>query len=1014
MPDVGIDLHFNDNKLVSEWQQQINLSKQLVENVQQLQTQLNGATNKLSTQLDGLNKNTQKANTSMGGMFSTLKGLAAFAGINILVSKMKELGTYAVTTSAKFEQFRTTLTNSLGSKSEAEAAMKRIQDFASKTPFGVEELTSAFVQLANRGIKPSTETLTAMGDLASALGKPLQQVNEAVLDVTNSERWTELGIKVKVNGDKITGTFRGMTVTADKTEQGALDLVEAFGRMEGVSGGMAAQAQTLNGQISNLKDSFQKLAGEMGDKAAPALKEVVANMIEFIESIDIDKLFLFFTTIKDSIVPALEELYETLKDVTGGLVSFDSEKLATGILTIVDAVTLLVRGIDFLIEKNPAIKFLLTTIGKVADGLGLVIQDIAAATGGSAVDSYRQGLAALRKETELREDAENALINTTNAAKTAIYNTLLAQGLSAKEATKLLKDYGKKTKDNTKSTDDQTKAVERLDKALQSLYNEIEKKSIGAETDPRKKAELEYQAELKRIDTLRIEIEKIAAQAGRKANIGQQILDLQNYAEIEYQKALSIIKINELKLKGEEAKAKQDAENDSLERLQAADDKEQKEKDKLAKEDQDKELKRIDEGFKLAQAHEEQLQVIQKNDIQKAIDSKSITKEAGELKLLELERKFHLRRIELYIQQREDEAKAKGEKFDPATDAGLIGLKTETIELDFKIDTAKIKKPFEDIGQFIQDALGFDDETFKAIEDAFGKLAQTIVKSWTDATQAQIDANDELQEDLDKRHERAQEALNTEIELEKLGHASNVELKQKELADIQAAEKKAQLEGIQLKKKAARQELILSELQAGASLVETIAKTFSANASLPFGAGIILSGVIIAGMLASFAAYKSKLRSADQSVALYTGGRPIDHLQPGESPKSDYMGRGKGHQIGGTNMVMSAYEMILKEKTTNANMPFWELANTGAFDNIDLMQLVANGGSQLPNITLETTNMRQIADNKENYMRNQDHTVMKKAIQIQTLQLINYFDNRPEYVSHEGKIVEFKKNNTIR
>ena len=133
-------------------------------------------------------------------------------------------------------------------------ALSRIEKFAAETPFSIQELTAAFVQLANRGITPSTETLTAMGDLASALGKPLQQVNEAVLDVTNSERWTELGIKVKVNGDKITGTFRGMTVSAERSEKGALQLVEAFGKMANLATKAAVEGSkmTIHAPLINL------------------------------------------------------------------------------------------------------------------------------------------------------------------------------------------------------------------------------------------------------------------------------------------------------------------------------------------------------------------------------------------------------------------------------------------------------------------------------------------------------------------------------------------------------------------------------------------------------------------------------------------------------------------------------------------------------------------------------------------------------------------------------------------
>lgn len=212
-------------------------------------------------ELKGNIKSVKKDVDGLGKVFDDIKGRILQA---VSVGGVIALGSSIIKTTAEFEKFEAVLTNTLGSKSAAQRSLAQIQEFAAKTPFSVKELTEAYVQLSNRGINPSTQTLTRLGDVAAALGKPLSQVNEAILDVTNSERWNELGIKVKVNGDKISGTFRGMTVESEKSEKGALKLIEAFGKMDGVAGGMAAISDTLGGKISNLGDAWDKFTNTLG------------------------------------------------------------------------------------------------------------------------------------------------------------------------------------------------------------------------------------------------------------------------------------------------------------------------------------------------------------------------------------------------------------------------------------------------------------------------------------------------------------------------------------------------------------------------------------------------------------------------------------------------------------------------------------------------------------------------------------------------------------------------------
>jgi hypothetical protein len=218
-------------------------------------------------------KSASSFNSAMGSIQSTLTSVFSIGLLEQFLSK-------SIQVTAEFEKMGAVLTTAFGSSAEAQLAMMDIVDFASKTPFQVSELTDAFTRFANRGLKPSMVSgMTSMGDLSAALGKDFSQLTEAILDVSNTERWNELGIKVKSNGDKISGTFRGVTLEFERTEAGAMAMAEAFGNLEGVSGGMARISETLAGKLSNLADNFDVLLLSVGKTG------VFANAVDALNSL---------------------------------------------------------------------------------------------------------------------------------------------------------------------------------------------------------------------------------------------------------------------------------------------------------------------------------------------------------------------------------------------------------------------------------------------------------------------------------------------------------------------------------------------------------------------------------------------------------------------------------------------------------------------------------------------------------------------------------------------------------
>ena len=167
----------------------------------------------------------------------------------------------------------------------AQKVMSDITDFASRTPFQVDELTDSWVKLANQGFRPTMDQLTKLGDLASSTGKPFDQLTEAVIDaqVGQFERLKEFGIKAEKSGNKVRFSFKGQTTEVANTEKAIQDYMLSLGELEGVQGSMAAISATTGGQLSNLQDRMTMLYKEIADALRPAIGSLIDGMAGMIE-----------------------------------------------------------------------------------------------------------------------------------------------------------------------------------------------------------------------------------------------------------------------------------------------------------------------------------------------------------------------------------------------------------------------------------------------------------------------------------------------------------------------------------------------------------------------------------------------------------------------------------------------------------------------------------------------------------------------------------------------------------
>lgn len=285
----------------------------------------------------GVNKISSAVTSKFAGIFST----TALVGF----------GKAVLDVTADFQKFSAVLGNTLGSSSLAKLKLKEIQDFAAKTPFGVNELTGAFVKLANAGFKPTGDQMTRLGDLASSTGKSFDQLAEAILDAQSGEfeRLKEFGIRAKDAGDSVIFTYKGVQTQVEKTSGSIREYITSLGDAQGVSGSMAKISETLGGQISNLGDNWDQMLLSVGrntsgvfNSAIGVISSAINKITQYNEELEIasnyklgSKTLDFFKQLNRAVNPFaskgatdLELATFSIKDANADVSKFVSESLA--------------------------------------------------------------------------------------------------------------------------------------------------------------------------------------------------------------------------------------------------------------------------------------------------------------------------------------------------------------------------------------------------------------------------------------------------------------------------------------------------------------------------------------------------------------------------------------------------------------------------------------------------------------------------------------------------------------
>lgn len=399
-------------------------------------------------------------------------GLKALVGLGVTKALNTAAG-WAYTLAGNLEQADVAFTTMLWGADAAKKMLKDLSDFAANTPFELTGVRQTAKQLLAYGIEANKiiPTLKSLGDVASGLSVPIEQIAYAYGQVRSATKLTWNDLKQFINAgvpiiwELAKNLWVSESAIKDMVSAGKIwfaDVEKAFQTMSSEWGKFAnlmdAQSNTMMGARSNLQDAVDSLWETIGSLFTETLRDAfkwIANMIDGIKE-------------RAKEHPALTKAIVTFVAVAGG---------AIGVLTTLWGLAS-VLWVSFSVATWPIFAVVsavgLLTAGVIGLNVALKEQD--------QVRKYMgQSYWELQEKVKKNEEAMQALTKAYNDWRLTMdeYQSKMNE---LKGTNKELKDAQDKT---TMSLDDITRAIKDVENAglnnkekLQRLQ-EIKDKAFG-------------------------------------------------------------------------------------------------------------------------------------------------------------------------------------------------------------------------------------------------------------------------------------------------------------------------------------------------------------------------------------------------------------------------------------------------------------------------------------------------------------------------------------------------------
>lgn len=292
------------------------------------------------------------------------------------------------------QTFVTSLETLLGTEERALAMHKELLEFARQTPFELPGLRRSTRLLLAFGFEAESviPLLRTIGDAVGSLGIGEEGLNRVVralgqirtkgkVSAEELLQLAEAGIpayeilreKLQLTQEEVTNIGNQGITASDALAALQEGLDERFG------GGMARQAATLSGVMSNLSDTFYQIRDAVGQLFLPVFKAAASGMVEFGDTI---------LAVLDDTNPKYAEMREELKELAKAVGGVDWSGLAEDMITVSLAIVDITRALAANVKEVADAIFWWKNFGQT---LGNVAKAVTEWDAGKAMEEWRAG-----------------------------------------------------------------------------------------------------------------------------------------------------------------------------------------------------------------------------------------------------------------------------------------------------------------------------------------------------------------------------------------------------------------------------------------------------------------------------------------------------------------------------------------------------------------------------------------------------------------------------------------------
>ena len=302
---------------------------------------------------------------------NTVKGFESLSGKIVAVNSLLNIFSYGmdlvqkstnffqsfISDASEYESLMVRLKVATGDASTAMKEFEELKDFASKTPFDLPGVVDASIMFRNAGIEAENiiPTIEMLGDVAQGNNEYFNRMALNFMQIKSAGKATMQDLnQFAYMGIPIKQVLKDMGREGDTSFE-AIQM--AFKRMTSEGGqfynSMNANAGTMSGSMSNLRDSIQQVRAELGDQLLPVISSVTRAISEMLSELKETQIFQNiknkFTELANTIKYNLDSIIATTIKV-GTIITEVGIVFATAWSIINYPITLTVLGVTLFIK----------------------------------------------------------------------------------------------------------------------------------------------------------------------------------------------------------------------------------------------------------------------------------------------------------------------------------------------------------------------------------------------------------------------------------------------------------------------------------------------------------------------------------------------------------------------------------------------------------------------------------------------------------------------------------------